>query len=464
MATGIFDPAVAHGRKAGRRRLPTRPSPSPRPAIGRAALGAALAGLVAVIVLGITSESLAQLRIPGGPAIFAGSMTGLVGMYLALLQVLLVARIPALERILGQDGMVRWHRRLGPWPITLLVIHAVVVTVGFAQSAKTGPLHEVGVLIHSYPDMLAATVGLALMVMAGVASIRALRSRMSRETWWVIHLYLYLALALSFAHVLALGPSFVGHPLTRAVWSVVWAATAGVVLVYRVGLPLVRSARHRLRVETVYEEAPGVVSVICSGRHLQRLALSGGQFFCWRFLARGLWWQAHPYSISAMPRPPHLRLTVKTVGDHSAAVADLRPGTRIAIEGPYGAVTRHAQQSRRVVLVAAGMGVTALRSLLEDLPKGANPVVLLRAGSTEELVLRDEMAELVRQHKGVLHEVVGTRRSVGRAHSLLARLVPDVARRDVFVCGAPGFVEEIAAAARDLGVPSEAVHYEIYSW
>ena len=82
-------------------------------------------------------------------------------------------------------------------------------------------------------------------------------------------------------------------------------------------------------------------SVICSGRRLDRLAVSGGQFFKWRFLTKELWWHAHPYSLSALPQPPYLRVTIKGSGDQSRAIAALKPGTRVAIEGPYGAFTHH---------------------------------------------------------------------------------------------------------------------------
>ena len=447
------------GRRAG-----LRPAPLPRPALGRAAVIAGVLGLLAVVILGIATESSADLHVRGGVAMFVGGMTGLVGMYLALVQLLLISRIPHLERILGQDGMVRWHRRVGPWPISLLVLHALLITIGFAQAAHTGVLHELDVFLRSYPDMLAATVGLALMVAAGIASIGALRRRMRRETWWVLHLYMYLALALSFAHVLALGPTFVGHPLTQAVWAFIWAATAGTVLVYRFGLPLARSWRYRLRVAEVRHEAPGVVSVICTGRQLDRLRISGGQFFSWRFLTRGLWWQAHPYTVSALPRPPHLRLTIRKIGDHSAAVSRLRPGTRIAIEGPYGAATPDARLHEKVVLVAGGIGITAIRSLLEDLPKKARPIVIMRAPTSEQLVLRDETEALVRKLNGTLHELVGPRSSVGSPQSFLRQLVPDIDRRDVYVCGPQGFVRDVVAAAHELGVPHRCVHYEEYQW
>jgi len=464
VATRVFDPTAAAGRAPARRRVARRHPPAPRPAIGRVAVWAALLGLVAVVILGVASESAADLHVRGGVALFIGGMTGLVGMYLALVQLLLISRIPAIERILGQDGLLRWHRRVGPWPISLLLAHAVIITIGFAEAARTGVLHELAVFLRSYPDMLSATVGLALMCMAGIASVRWLRDRMRRETWWVIHLYMYLALALAFAHVLALGPTFVGHPATQAVWALVWAATAGTVLSYRFVLPLVRSLRHGIRVAEVHQEVPGVTSVVMTGRHLDRLPIEGGQFIAWRFMTRGLWWQAHPYSVSALPRPPYLRITVRRVGDHSAALARLRPGTRVFIEGPYGAVTPEVRVHEKVALVAGGIGITAIRALLEDLPPSAEPVVVVRVPSRAQFALREETEALVSRLDGTLREVVGPRSATGGPSRFLPKLIPDLLKRDLYVCGPEAFVEEVVATARERGMDRKAVHYEIFRW
>jgi predicted ferric reductase len=460
-----FESVLGQAARRGERRdMPARPeAPRPRPALARAGLVLAGTGLGAVTALAITDETASLLTAPGGVATFAGSLTGLVGTYLALMMVLLVSRIPAVERVLGQDGLLRWHRRLAPWPISLLIAHALFITIGYAQAARAGFWHQVAVLLTKYPDVLTATVGLGIMCVIGVVSLRAIRGRLPRETWWLIHLWMYLALAISFAHVLALGPSFVGHPLTQIVWSVAWAATAGLVLCYRFGLPAVRSLRHRLVVAEVRPEGPGVVSVICSGRHLDKLAVAGGQFFFWRFLTPRMWWQAHPYSLSALPQPPYLRLTVKGVGDHSASLAKMRPGTKVVIEGPYGAFTRFAQQRRGILLVAAGIGVTALRSLLEDLPRNSAPVVVLRVTRAEDMVLGEEVAELVRYRRGKLHKLIGTREQAGLDDRSLPRLVPDLNQRDIYVCGPEGFVADIADLAKRLGVPDDAVHHEAYA-
>jgi len=427
---------------------------------------AALAGLGlgAVLAAVILGESRGSLAAPGGLFSAAGRLAGFTGTYLMLIMVVLVARLPWLERSAGQDRLVRWHRKLASWAIGLITAHVVLTVLGYAQASSTGALHELWVLVTSYRDMVAATAGFGLLVMAGVSSYRHVRRRLRYETWWVIHLYLYLGLAMAFAHQIFTGVSFIGHPLVRALWIVVWAATAGMVLVYRVAQPAWRSLRHQLRVVEVRQEAPGVVSVVCQGRHLDRLAVSGGQFFHWHFLTKEMWWQGHPYSLSALPRPPYIRVTIKGLGDQSRAAASLRPGTRVAIEGPYGTFTSHARLRDGVALFAAGVGITPVRALLEDLPAGVDVVVVVRASTPADLVHQDEVAALVRQRRGRLREIVGSRHKVRLNARVLRSLVPDIAYRDVYICGPGGFTAEIADAAQQLGADAEQIHTEAFGF
>jgi predicted ferric reductase len=427
---------------------------------------AALAGLGfgAVVAAVITGESTATLTAPGGQLTALGRLAGFTGTYLLLLMVVLVARLPWLERSAGQDQLIRWHRKLASWAIALICAHVTFITLGYAQAVHAPLLHEIWVLLTSYRDILAAAAGFGLLITAAVASYRRIRRRLKYETWWAVHLYLYLALALAFAHQIVTGVVFIGHPLTRALWIVVWAATAGLVLTFRIGQPIMLSLRHRLEVVEVRSEAPGVISVICRGRKLDKLAVSGGQFFQWRFLTTDLWWQAHPYSLSALPRPPYLRVTIKGLGDQSSAMRHLRPGTKIAIEGPYGAFTHHVQSSDGVVLIGAGVGVTPLRALLEDLPEHTDVVTLIRASTVDDLVHRDEIAALVDERGGQLREIIGPRHHARLDARALRHAVPDIVGRDVYICGPEGFSAEIVQAALRLGVGQEHIHTEAFGF
>jgi predicted ferric reductase len=421
-------------------------------------------GLGAVVGLGISAESFSALGAPGGWLTAAGRMAGLVGAYLMLMVVLLAGRIPFVERTLGQDRLTRWHRRLAPWSLVIIALHGTLITLGYAAAARTGALRQFWLLLTTYPGILTATTAFVLLIAAGVTSARIARRRMRYETWWIVHLYTYLALGLSFSHQLATGASFVGHPAARIFWTALWITTAGTVAAYRILLPLWRTLLHGLRVVSVEPIGPGVVSVTVRGRFLRWLPVSGGQFLQWRILTRELWWQAHPYSLSALPDPPYLRFTVKDLGDHSRLLSDLRPGTRIAIEGPYGAFTRDARATERVALIGAGVGVTPLRALLEDMPRHVDATMIVRARHERELILADELRGLMAARRGRLHELLGTREQVRLDPALLTRLVPDLKRRDVYVCGPDGFTEDVIEALGALGVPDRRIHHERFAF
>ena len=421
-------------------------------------------GFGAVLASFITNESRASLAAPGGLLTAAGRLAALTGTYLILIMVVLVSRLPWLEQSVGQDQLIRWHRQVSGWAIGLIIAHVLLITLGYAEAARSTLVSEVWLLIRSYPDMLAAVVGFGLFLLAGITSYRAVRRRLRYETWWVVHLYLYLGLALAFAHQIVTGESFIVHPLVRALWIAIWSSTAGLVLICRFGLPAWRSLRYGLRIVEVRREAAGVMSVICRGRGLDKLAVSGGQFFLWRFLTRDLWWQAHPFSLSALPQPPYLRITVKGLGDASRTMARLQPGTPVAFEGPYGVFTDHARLSDGVLLIAAGVGVTPLRALLEDLPREADIVVIVRASTAADVPHRAEIAALVDHRRGRLHEVIGSRHKVRLTARAIRHLVPDIAERDVYICGPPGFDDEVVGAARNLGVPDDQIHTESFGF
>jgi ferredoxin-NADP reductase/DMSO/TMAO reductase YedYZ heme-binding membrane subunit len=412
----------------------------------------------------VTAESAGALSAPGGIATALGRLSGLLAAYAMVVVVVLVARVPPLERAIGQDRLVAWHRRLGPWPLYLLLAHGALITVGYARQARTGVLHQLGQLLWTYPGVLAAAAAGLLLFAAGLTSYRLARRRMAYETWWSVHLYTYLALFLSFSHQIDTGASFVAHPVARFWWTMLWLGTLAVVAGARIGLPVWRSLRHRVRVVGATPEGPGVVSILLRGRALERLPVAGGQFLQWRFLRRGLWWQAHPYSLSAAPAGDLLRITVKDLGDHSAVLARLRAGTRVAIEGPYGVFTADTARRDRLLLIGAGVGTAPVLALLHDLPPHTDVTVMLRASTHDQLVLRDEIAAELERRGGRLVELVGPRERVRLDADALRELVPDVSGREVYLCGPDPLARRLACALRRAGVPDAHVHFESFTF
>src|SRR3954470_20513084 len=265
-----------------------------------------------------------------------GRLTGLVASDLLLIQVLLMARVPMVERSYGQDELARRHRLVGFTSFDLMVAHIVLITLGYAAQYANNPVAELWEMIVDYPGMLLALAGTLALVMVVVTSIRKARRRLRYESWHLLHLYAYLGVGLALPHQLWTGQEFLTSPVATVYWWTVYAAALASVLVWRVGLPVYRSLRHALVVTDVRPENAGVTTVTVGGRDLHRLPVRAGQFLQWRFLSGPGASRAHPYSLSAAPDGRSLRITVAHLGDGSSALARLRPGTRVMVEGPYG--------------------------------------------------------------------------------------------------------------------------------
>jgi len=390
----------------------------------------------------------------------------LIGTYFALLGILLVSRIPWVERGVGHDRLITWHRKLGPWSLYLIGFHVLLITVGYAGQFQEKLIGEFINILTTFSWMWAALAGFIFMITAGVTSYKKARAKLSYEAWWTIHVSTYLAIALSFMHQILNGPMFISHPLNKAFWIFLYSAMVFCIVYWRIALPTYRSFRHGLKVEKIVVEGPNMVSVIMHGRDLDKLGAQGGQFFGWRFIAKGHALASHPYSLSASPTAHYLRITVKDLGDHSRSMADLKPGTRVFMEGPYGAFTAGRASRKHVVLVGGGVGITPIRALMEEFRAGVQLDVIFRASQADDLILREEMDYLASKSEGSIrvHYLVGSRKIHPMDAKSLKELVPRFADSDIYICGPAPLVEAVREAAKDLGVPKNRFHDEAFAF
>ncbi len=436
----------------------------------------AIGSVVVVAALWLHNGGLQATAVGGDRALSAlGRLTGLLAADLLLLQVFSMARVPPVERGFGQDRLARWHRYAGMSSFWLLLAHIGLITIGYAGIAGTPLLTQAWQLTTDYPGMLLAVAGTALLVGVVAASIRAARRRMRYESWHLLHLYAYLGVGLALPHQLWTGTDFVGSAVARAYWWSAYVVCAGSVLVFRVGLPLWRSWRHRLRVWAVRPEVPGVFSVYVAGRDLDRLPARAGQFCNWRFLTGRGWSRAHPFSLSAPPRRDLLRITVRGGGDDAARLSGMRPGTRVLMEGPYGRMTGVVRSRRRILLIGAGIGIAPLRALLEELPYGPGEATLVyRANTTGDFALRHELDATAARRGALLYYLDGyaparpswlpARLAHLSDREALRRIAPDVAERDVYVCGPGRWMAAVRSALAEAGVPADQIHREDFAW
>lgn len=446
--------------------LPASPSPALRRMAASAVCVVFVGNALLVALMWIRHGLLTQPASLAAGLMAIGQLSALGGTYLALAGLVLVARTPLLEHLLG-DRAARYHRLIGFSAITLIALHVICSVAGYAVADRVGVLDEFTTVVITYPYMLAALAGLGLFLAVGMSSMRFIRARISYETWTGIHLYAYLAVVMAFGHQLAIGSDFAQPPLARIYWIGLYGVVLGLVLLYRLAAPIWLLVSHRFSVARVVLEAPDVVSIYVGGRHLDRLPVQAGQYFRLRLLARNEWWRSHPFSISAMPDGQCIRFTVKSLGDFTQRLQSLRPGTRVMLSGPYGALTSTRRTVRGVALIGGGIGVTPIRALFEEFAGNVDVKLIYRASRTEDVVFWSELNHLARPPEATVSYVIG-RRGQGLPDeplnaSALHGMVPDIATRDVYVCGPVSMMDAVERSLRELGVPRRRVHTERFA-
>jgi predicted ferric reductase len=417
-----------------------------------ALLGAVLLNLVLVEVLFVNYGT-------GKNAVLTvGKFFGLHASLIMMCQLLLIARVPWLDRRIGMDRLTRWHRWVGFSLFWTVLTHATIIVLGYAALDDASPVSTFFALA-AVPASLLGMLAATIIVAVAVVSSRAVRRRLSYEAWHAVHFLLYAAIGVGVAHQLLEGTTFPASLPATIYWWALWALVIGALVVSRIVVPLRRNAYHRLRVSQVVPESDDVVSVYVTGHDLGRLPARAGQFMIWRFLGHNPWWQANPFSLSAMPDGRTLRLTAKAAGSTSAGLRTLPVGTRVFAEGPYGAFTSLHRTRPGALLIAGGVGITPIRAMLEE---GTGPtVVLYRVRDAAAAVLLDELEALARTRGAQLQLLTGrTRDGNPFEPANLIALVPDITDREVFVCGPPAMTEAALRGVRALGVPRGQVHAE----
>ena len=419
--------------------------PRPEPVVVDVLAGLAGLGLGITIALGVARRERGSLRAPGGVATALGRLAGLVAAYAMVVVVAARgARAGRSSARSARTGSCAGTAGSGRGRCTCCCAHAVLITVGYARAAhdrRAAPVRAAAVDLPGHPrrDRRRSS----LLIAAGVTSYRLARRRMAYETWWSVHLYTYLALFLSFSHQVDTGASFVGHPAARAWWTALWVGTLALVVV---------AARRRCRCgarcatacgsSRVRPEGPGT-SRSCSRAAGSTACRSPAASSCsGASCAAGCGGRRTRTRCRPRPRGDRLRITVKDLGDHSARAGPrCGPARGWRSRGPTARSPPTPREGDRLLLVGAGVGITPIRALLQELPGDADVVVVLRASTPRGArpARRDRRRRRAAAAAACI-ELVGPRERVRLDAARAApRSCPTCASRDVYVCGPDGF-------------------------
>ncbi|MFZ2190040.1 MAG: ferredoxin reductase family protein [Candidatus Magasanikiibacteriota bacterium] len=400
-----------------------------------------------------------------------GRITGLLAVFFILLQLILIGRVKWVEQVFGFDKLSIWHHWCGIISYIFILAHPIFLGFGYGISSDFSFLAQMIDFLFNWDDLAPAFLSVFLFTLIVITSIIIARwsKRMKYEKFYFVHLTVYVAILMAFGHQLELGGDFRGQILFTAYWMLLYIFAAGNLIAYRFLLPIFYFYKHQFTVDRVVRENDQVVSIYITGKDLEKYKIKAGQFCILRFFDKKNWWQAHPFSISAVPDGKYLRFTIKNLGDFSSEIGEVAIGTKVFLDGPNGIFTADRAKHDKVLAIAGGVGITPVISLVEEAGRLGKDIILLYGEREQkDIIFRQELDDLSQVHKIKVHYILtGDNNYSGEKGRIdkekILRLVPDIKDRDIYMCGPWPMMKGILKIFKELSLSKNQVHYEKFS-
>jgi predicted ferric reductase len=424
--------------------------------------GAAIAAPLALASLSFTREHSFRRELCLG--------SGLVAFAMLALQFVSSGRFETLAGRIGIDAMMRWHQLTARTLAALVVLHPLLFVWPIRRQTFPMALRTFWAILAepTYRSGGAAWLILLAILLAGL-----LRRRLPLryEVWRAMHALAGLAaIGLAAHHGLDLG-HYSRAPAVGIYSGLMLAIAAGAFFFIYVVKPLrLRAAPYRVRGKT--KLASDVWEIILEPFGKPGFDFAAGQFA--RFSFHRNPWPAldHPFSIASPPgRLPEIKILVKESGDFTRDIGRLPIGARAYIDGPHGNFTLHRRHGDSILLVAGGIGIAPILSLLGDLCDRGDlrPITLIFAVRSENvLVCRDEIECLATRLDLRVSYVVEAPlgQSAGRAGIVdlaMIRSAIRCARPErclAFLCGPTPMMLAVERHLSEIGIPPGQIVYE----
>ncbi len=400
------------------------------------------------------------------PAVEFAVAAGFIAFTLIAFEFALVSRLRAASEPFGTDALMQFHRQMGLVALLFLVIHPLALAGHGASLAMLDPF--AGGLAQR-----TGAIALWTTVLLVATSVCRRRIRLPYEVWqWTHGAIAVVIAAAALAHMLAVGryTSVTALKFVLSSYAILFVA---LLLRYRIVRPALLARRPWEVIENRDEGAD------TRTLRLRPLGHHGFEFqpgqFAWLITGRRPFIaQQHPITLSSsaeLPPDRSLELSIKALGDWSREIVPaIATGARVWLDAPYGALTPDRYPAQGFVLIAGGIGITPMRSILLTMRdrNDVRPVLLIYAANRpQRMVFREEIEALERalNLRAVLvfeDPPSGWSGEQGFVTTeLLRRYLPrQYPRYQFFVCGPEPMMDSLERSLLALGLPGERISTE----
>ena len=389
-------------------------------------------------------------------------LLGFLGLALAGLQLIPIAKLNWLADALDMDKVYSTHHLISILAIVLVLLHPIILLI-------TSKVFRAGFALNS------GWIGLAGLILIGLTSGLRKRLNLGYVPWLGLHnLLTAIILVFGLWHMFRVN-YYMEIPLVRWVWIVEIIAMALIILYIRVIHPFM-VGRKPFKVESVEAEPNGLYSLNLLPDGHAGVPFKAGQI-AWISTGKSPWvLSRNPFSYAGSDVAPggRVRFAIKELGDFTSTIKNLKPGDRVYVDGPYGYFHLHMEDMMEgFVLLAGGIGVAPVMSIMNTLAdtNDKRPVYVFYGDYNEDTALyQDEFAAAAEKINLKYFTVLEKPLHEGYPYpgyitsDLMTSVLPEN-YKDLFyfVCGPAPMLRAMERNFVKLGIASNHVHFGIQS-
>jgi predicted ferric reductase len=228
-------------------------------------------------------------------------------------------------------------------------------------------------------------------------------------------------------------------------------------------------------------ESHDTTSLYLEGHEERLKRRRAGQWASIRVMGEDGWSEPHPFTISCAPEDEVLQFTIKRAGVFTSSILELKPGTPVRVEGPFGVFCRDIEKKREIAMIAGGVGITPFLSVLRRSRniRAKNKMSLFWTNKTiEDVFVADELKEMTGDLNLKIVHTLSREKEVEKyfqAEYPSVLYVPGYATREVlqkhlhlpdtsfYLCGPPKMQEFILGELEACGIDPKSVEKENFS-
>lgn len=364
------------------------------------------------------------------------------------------------DKFLGIDRIIKFQRKFSLVTLFFVLTHPIFFMI---SSGSILPL-----IIPDF-SMLPLSMGiLSLYIYILIIIASTLYKRISYTAWQYLHVLTYILFGFAMYHAYFIG-SDSHHFAIRALYSTSLVMIVSGII-YRTQYKIRKIFAPKFLVKEIIKETKDSFTLVLKSDKI--FNFDAGQF-CFLQLRKDKLYARHPFTISSAPNKNELRFTIKITGKFTKALSELKSDEEVLVDGPFGVFTVK-DNSKNLVFVAGGVGITPFVSILEDqIQKGnkQNTTLLYASKTTDEIILKSQIDSIntnwfkkiffVSNQENINNPEIQS----GRINiDTITKYVNDIKNSIFYICGPESMKNNIKIGLRNLGVKNNQIIVEDFFW